>query len=503
MTPPVSPDARPQIEGRLRDALAAEAGRQVVEPDLATLWSRADEPVGELVVPGRGSRSRFLVAAAVVGLLVAGVGVVAVRDDGDQPVATGEDDQPVDTDATATGWYLPGDGWEVTGMSTASRVEQPGLARTVLFLPPDPTPNPFPQLTIEVFRTTERETLAQRLVRPAGGVAPSGEHGYLITEAEGGSAPFVMLAAPRQDAVLSIQAYGLDAAAVEAIADQWWDSGGRAIVTPDGLTRVVDTTITTQPVTADEAVPGGEEVLSGSSVGVEVRGPAGQRSSYSLTAALPGLPTGHESKESARAAGLSAAEAPQPIPTPVPGGRAWLTSAGSGAAAELPGAAVTLNPSDDPTGTVVRDLLAALRPVSAQRWRDAVNAVVESPDPALLAPTLTDAPVPDLTDRAGTPTSTASTTTGSSAPGGGPELVPVEGPDHEIAGYARREDIYPTDPGRPPPDVIPVYDETGETLRGHTFPNGVGYISLEDQRRRGVSPDDPPPDVVTPTTVGR
>lgn len=81
-----------------------------------------------------------------------------------------------------------------------------------------------------------------------------------------------------------------------------------------------------------------------------------------------------------------------------------------------------------------------------------------------------------------------------------PELIAVSGQEGDTVGYLKKSDLYPTD-GSQPLEILPVWDESGTELLGHTYPNGVGFMSLQQEADAGVGPENPPPDRVTPTTV--
>lgn len=96
-----------------------------------------------------------------------------------------------------------------------------------------------------------------------------------------------------------------------------------------------------------------------------------------------------------------------------------------------------------------------------------------------------------------------------------PDLVAVEDDQEVVVGYAKKSDLYPSSPSDAPKDpsqaatsdetrasdVISVWDETGTKLQGHLFPNGVGFLTLEEEATSGVSPDAPPAAKSTPTTT--
>lgn len=83
-----------------------------------------------------------------------------------------------------------------------------------------------------------------------------------------------------------------------------------------------------------------------------------------------------------------------------------------------------------------------------------------------------------------------------------PDLVTVENHAGEVVGYARKDDLFPSQGSEPSaPSPVQVWDRSGSNLVGHVYPDGVGFLSLDEQSSRGISPDAPPRGVATVTTV--
>jgi hypothetical protein len=90
--------------------------------------------------------------------------------------------------------------------------------------------------------------------------------------------------------------------------------------------------------------------------------------------------------------------------------------------------------------------------------------------------------------------------------GGIPDLISVTDDQLKVVGYAHRADIFKTaDSFRAKPDlqrgIVEVWDKTGKELVGHLYPNGAGFVSVQQETVRGVSPANPPPTRMTPSTV--
>ncbi|MBI2710525.1 MAG: hypothetical protein HYX34_12665 [Actinobacteria bacterium] len=95
-----------------------------------------------------------------------------------------------------------------------------------------------------------------------------------------------------------------------------------------------------------------------------------------------------------------------------------------------------------------------------------------------------------------------------------PDLVAVEDGRQVVVGYAKKGDLYPSGGGNVPRNpaeasassgpgsgVVSVWDRTGTRLRGHLYPDGVGYLSLGEEAAGGVSPASPPVAEAPATTV--
>jgi hypothetical protein len=87
-----------------------------------------------------------------------------------------------------------------------------------------------------------------------------------------------------------------------------------------------------------------------------------------------------------------------------------------------------------------------------------------------------------------------------------PDLISVTDHQMRVVGYAHRADIFKTtDSIRAKPDlrrgIVEVWDKTGKKLVGHLYPNGAGFVSVEREAVRGLSPASPPPTRMTPSTV--
>jgi hypothetical protein len=87
-----------------------------------------------------------------------------------------------------------------------------------------------------------------------------------------------------------------------------------------------------------------------------------------------------------------------------------------------------------------------------------------------------------------------------------PDLISVTDGQMKVVGYAHRSDIFKTpDSLRSKPNlqrgIVEVWDRTGKKLVGHLYPNGAGFVSVEHEAVRGLSPANPPPTRMTPSTV--
>jgi len=399
------------IEDRLRATLEAEADRHSVTPDLAGLRTRGDgNVVVDLRLPPRRNRARILAAAAVVAVLAVGLGAVVTR--------SGDDGQPVITDSAdaPTGWYLPGPGWEITSVDAGGYPSSPGLVRSVLFMTDDPSG--FPQASVDVYRTTDPDALAAALVPDGVVQAGADDRPYVVATRTGGSAPLVDLTATYDDLVLHVEAWGPDGAGAFILADQWTTSRGQSLPSPEEMRRLGDGSDPDAPAATPDAVLAARDLAADAHLAltatVDVRGPDGRTASYTLAPTTRRrMPTGAGGSEEAATAGLAPGEVPRTFAdagSPLgPATAAWLLPDGS-IVADLPAATLDVGPQEyDPDGETGRALVGALRPVSADEWAAAVRAVEPNPDPALLSPTLAEAPVPDLTDDGSATTTMAET----------------------------------------------------------------------------------------------
>jgi hypothetical protein len=87
-----------------------------------------------------------------------------------------------------------------------------------------------------------------------------------------------------------------------------------------------------------------------------------------------------------------------------------------------------------------------------------------------------------------------------------PDLISVTDDQERVVGYAYATDVFKTAEAlRAKPElargIVEVWDRTGKTLVGHLYPNGAGFVSLEQETARGLSPASPPPTRTTPSTV--
>lgn len=80
-----------------------------------------------------------------------------------------------------------------------------------------------------------------------------------------------------------------------------------------------------------------------------------------------------------------------------------------------------------------------------------------------------------------------------------PDLVAVENDHGSVVGYARRDDV--ASPDAAPATIVAVWDESGEHLLGHVYPDGTGFLSVAEEKARGVSPENPPEPAHPATTV--
>jgi hypothetical protein len=86
-----------------------------------------------------------------------------------------------------------------------------------------------------------------------------------------------------------------------------------------------------------------------------------------------------------------------------------------------------------------------------------------------------------------------------------PELISVTDDAEKVVGYIPRDELLrtPEAMARKPKlreGIFEVFDRSGKKLVGHLYPNGSGFLSLDQQAKQGVSVHNPPPTSWTPTT---
>ena len=393
----MSDDATPladPVEARLRAALTAEADRHPVTPDLEGLRARGDRTIVDLDLSPRRNRARLLAVAAVVVLLAGLLGALVVRsgEDDDEPVIT--DDPP------ATGYYLPGAGWEVQGISALPVRRSPGTERVVEYSTTSDdidTSVPgfgFGSARISVYRFADDdplETLAERARLEGVRTVTRGEgdetREYVVANvsavtdgsdeppptpeeaaAEGGT-----LMATVDGRLLSIDWYGpVGEDDAVALADGWWTSGGEAVALDPatGLTRISDVTYPgVEPATVDEVLgSNGDDVLQ---VLVSVEAPEGWTGAYTLSAPGQAVPSGFAGPDAGAAAGLGPDEVGTHLPAAI-GGPAPAWESPTGIVAEVPGALLGVPRTGflgySLTADRARELWAALEPASHEAW---------------------------------------------------------------------------------------------------------------------------------------
>jgi hypothetical protein len=409
----VSDDPTPladPLAARLHATLTAEADRHPVTPDLEALRARGDRTVVDLDLSPRRNRARLLAVAAVVALLAGVLGALAVRDrDDGEPVIT--DDPP------ATGYYLPGAGWKVQGISALPVLRPPGVERIVEYsTTADDVDTSAPGLgvgsaRVYVYRIEDDDPL-DALAERAGleGVRT-------VTRGEGDEAREYVLAnvsvstdeppptpeeaaedggtlmATVDDRLLSIDWYGpVGEDDAVALADRWWTSGGEAVALDPatGLTRLSDVTFPgVEPATVDEVLGStGDEVLQ---VLVAVEAPGGWTGAYTLSVPDRVVPTGFAGPEAGATAGLGPDEVGARLPAAI-GGPAPAWESPTGIVAEVPGALLGV-PRGGYLGYSLsadraRELWAALEPASPEAWVGAGPAATEEVPDAAWAETL-------------------------------------------------------------------------------------------------------------------
>ena len=380
------PTPRPDpLEDRLRATFEAEADRHPLTPDLAALRARGERTIVDLHPSPRRNRARLLAVAAVIALLAGVVGVLAVRSGGD-------DDEPVITDdPPATGYHLPGAGWEVQGISALPVRRSPGTERVVEYsTTADDVDTSVPgfglgSARIFVHRVEDDDPLGALAERPGFDGARTVTRGegdetreYVVV-AQPASTPEEVatqggiLFAATDDRLLSIDwsgPVGEDDAL--ALADGWWASGGEAVALDPatGLERVSDVTYPgVEPAPVDEVLgTTGDAALQ---VLIAVEAPEGWTGAYTLSAPGQVVPSGFAGPEAGAAAGLGPDEVGTRLPAEV-GGPAPAWESPTGIVAEVPGAVLGV-----PRGGFLgyelsagraRELWAALEPVSTEAW---------------------------------------------------------------------------------------------------------------------------------------
>lgn len=386
------------VEARLRATLTAEADRQPVTPDFAGLRARADRTVVDLDLSPRRNRSRVVAAAAVLALLAGGVVALAGRDGGD-------DEAPVTTEPPATGYYLPGPGWEIVDVSgmpllgIGPALGEAGLARQVSFgadivsseLPDPDAPEPGDDDEAVLVEGSHVLALVFAVTGPIDlGAIPRTEDLRMVEGAAGtyatgtDSDDSAVLAAQVDGHLLLLSWFGTytEAEAV-AMADRWVASDGRELTTDpaSGLDRISDLSsrdaVPTDADTFFDDLDGSydDETTSAAQAVVTVRSPEGWEGVYTL--AGPGRsapPTGIDDADGGRARGL--AEPMVELPEDEgPAGPAWAGELGVWA--DAPGAEISVTilgyTEERLTTEQARALHAALRPVDHRRWLAAVE----------------------------------------------------------------------------------------------------------------------------------
>lgn len=379
-------DPTSAIEDRLRATLAAEADRHPVRPDLERLRSRADRTVVDLRLPPRRNRARILAAAVVIAVLAAGAAAV-VRSGGDD-----ETDQVAARGAPATGWYLPGDGWEIVGVEVLTSIDL-GTTRQAVFAPTGAsTSSAYLQVGVYPVATLDGVTDAWE----ADGAVPvtrgADDHpAWMVDEAAWrGEAPIAgrRVLVPGEDEVLVLDGSEVARDILLAVADRWRDTDGREIALPDGsdLSRTYDTTdpeprpVDAGALAADQA-PG--PARRSPLVAIDVEHRAGAQASYSLTGPGGlGRVTGVGDDDGGAGAGIEPGARRRPVEGTRDDGEVWEVP-NLGAPAHLvgllPGADVAVGApsSDDPSASTASaadlvDLMAALRPVDGSTWAASV-----------------------------------------------------------------------------------------------------------------------------------
>lgn len=438
-----APDA---LEERLRATLAAEAARHAERPDFGALRARADRTVVDLRLPPRRNRARILAAAVVLAVLAAGLGAVVSRQGGDG--------DPVTSGPAASGWYLPGEGWEVVGVELVPiPAAQPVRTATFRDVSAD-AEVPYASLDALVVRADVDEPPPQW--RSRGAVEEtrgSGADVHTVWLDEGDAnvngvqTTSTRVLVPQDGEALVVSALGVGRDEVLALADRWWASGGGelALDPSSPLERVDDRShpgaapVRSVLLTTMASLDGGPSDRA--RVNVHVRSPAGREGGYTLSA--PGtrdLPTGITAD--GRDTGIATIDLPRPVEDGRPDGEVWRSPLGApsddgAVVARLPGADVEVRVGAAPDGRGLSadeaiDLVRELQEVERATWIQGAGRLAPGLDAAVWAETLagTDAPADGSGQTATTveaeevPTTTGSTTTTTEAPrvAGGPVL---------------------------------------------------------------------------------
>ncbi|WCO65371.1 hypothetical protein PO878_12780 [Iamia majanohamensis] len=436
--PPPEPT---DVEARLRAALRAVADRDPVAGDLDELRRRTDgQAFDGPRASTRSPRRRVQVLiAAVVALVVGAVGLVALRagDDPDQGLTT---DRP-----PATGWYLPeglGTDWDLLDVYAFPNDATAGLRRYVLL---------GSGREVDQAVVVTEHLVTDPLSRPATLVPVDGTDGlFTMNDSRSAEASEPIVVALQGDRVLTVG--GPDGTQDErlAIAERWRETDGLAIgpSPASGLRRLADVSWVSPATQLASAIGfDDQDLVAGAQVTVELRQRAtGTGLRYRLSAPeTGGRPTGVGLGDAGASAGLAPDERPERLDVDGARGPVWRSAVFGIEGADqlgpaaitvlLPAADVSINASADSSSDLseeatadleaaARELAGDLRPVGTTEWQEAVRQAVDDPDPALLAPTLADAPTPapDM--------STATTTTvpgASTTAQGGPPPGPTDG----------------------------------------------------------------------------
>ncbi len=398
----MSPDDLTPLELRLRGAL-----RQVAESTpVVDAFDRLGEAAGDgMVVPLDDRerppvRRRLLVAAAAIIALVAGA-LVASPWEGDD-----DTDIVAVTPEAPTGFYLPSDPdgpWELAMVEAKPVTVNRGGVRRVVFTSGGTGETEIvAEVTTAPSSATPRRYEREEVVRGTGTAQRTYE---VLTSTEAADVSHVVGArAPEDGFYLSLTGYYLDEVEpLLAMADRWWESGGRDLSVDPALGLRRDEDDELRP--PHPGAPGLDQASLDSvdaAVALTFREPSGRVVDLTLTplGAAP-RPTGTNDDDRGAAAGL--AEDDRPRPLDVEGfDRAW-SWAGNAIVAprvrvEHAGVGIDLVGRWDASASspapieVLLDLLAALEPVDAGRWADVVRDFIGG-DQAV-APDLASVPIP-------------------------------------------------------------------------------------------------------------